>query len=80
MIFNNFSFKYFICLDVVGSLGCFDNFSNQRPRVYNFFDFSGNLCNRAIFDNWSKFDAFGSGIAFNNNGDLASVYVLSEVD
>jgi len=71
---------FLIKIEIVGSFGCFDNFSNQRSKVYNFFDFSGNLCNRAILDNYSKFDAFGSGVAYNADGDLVSVLILSETD
>jgi len=73
-------FLYDVNDEIVGSVGCFDNFSNQRSKVYNFFDFGGNLCNRAILDNYSKFDAFGSGVAYNDNGDLVSVFILSETD
>jgi len=73
-------FVYDVNDEIVGSFGCFDNFSNQRSKVYNFFDFSGNLCNRAILDNYSKFDAFGSGVAYNADGDLVSVLILSETD
>jgi len=71
-------FVYDINDNVIGSVGCFDNFSNQRSKVYQFFDFNGNLCNRAILDNYSRFDSFGSGIAYNADGDLVSVFVLSE--
>lgn len=79
-----FFFKFLVLniknIDVIGSVGCFDNFSNQRAKVYNIFSLNSDVCNKAIVDNYSKFDAFGTGVAFNNDGDLVSVFVLSEVD
>ena len=65
----------------MGSYACFDNFSNQRSRVYQLFESSGNICNRAVRDNWSKFDSFGSGIAYDvSAGEYVSVYVLTNAD
>jgi len=55
-------------------------FQIKDQKFTTFFDFSGNLCNRAILDNYSKFDAFGSGVAYNADGDLVSVLILSETD
>ena len=66
----------------MGSYACFDNFSNQRSKVYQLFESSGGyVCNRAVRDNWSRFDSFGSGIAFDAAaGEYVSVYVLTDAD
>jgi hypothetical protein len=65
----------------LGSYACFDNFSNQRPKVYQLFEGSGNACSRAVRDNWARFDSFGSGIAYDAAaGEYVSVYVLTDAD
>jgi hypothetical protein len=63
----------------LGSYACFDNFSNQRAKVYNLFESSGRVCNRAVREKWSKLDSFGSGIAYNA-GEIVSVFVLADTD
>lgn len=75
-------FVYDVNNNYLGSYACFDNFSNQRSKVYQLFESSGGyVCNRAVRDNWSRFDSFGSGIAFDAAaGEYVSVYVLTDAD
>lgn len=61
----------------LGSISCYDNFSNTRPKVYRLFESFGQICNKDAIRNWKLFDTIGSGIASNQNGDIVNVVALT---
>lgn len=82
LFWNDFKIKTFniilIKLDEVGTIACFDNFTNSRPKVYNLFESYGTICNKEAAKNWKDFDTMGSGVASNANGDVVNVIVLTK--
>ena len=83
---KNKIFKYFInnvitflfILVYLGSLACFDNFSNIRAKIYDFSEIIWPLCNKIVRENYINFNVFGTGVAYNAKGDFIFVTILSE--
>jgi len=60
----------------VGSIACFDNFSNSRARIYGLFETYGDICNKKVITNWKHFDSVGTNVGWNANGDLFTYAAL----
>lgn len=69
-----------------GKLTCFDNYSNQKypvrqyPNEVDNFRYSCSLNsgrNRNI-QNWKKFNAYGSAVAYNKQGDTYHIFALTQ--
>jgi hypothetical protein len=69
-----------IFLDYIGSAACFDNFSNQKAKIYNYGELPWAICNRVVRDNFGRLEAYGGGLAYNSDGDLVATVVLSDYD
>jgi len=60
----------------VGTIACFDNFTNSKARVYGLFEQYGNICNKQVVANWKQFDSVGTNVGWNANGDFFSYAAL----
>jgi len=63
----------------IGSIVCYDNFSNTRAKVYSYGETYGQVCNKAVVDYWTNFDSAGSGFGYNSNGDFFQYTAMSQL-
>ena len=63
-------------VESVGTIACFDNFTNSKARVYGLFEQYGNICNKQVVANWKQFDSVGTNVGWNANGDFFSYAAL----
>ena len=74
------SLKYNI--DNFGQVTCFDNFSNQRHKVYSLAETERYVCSKntkvaGALDNWKKYTMYGTGHSVNANGDAFMAIALT---
>ena len=74
------SLKYNI--DNFGQVTCFDNFSNQRHKVYSLAETERYVCSKntkvaGALDNWKKYTMYGTGHSVNANGDAFMAIALN---
>jgi len=66
-------------LESIGSIVCYDNFSNSRARIYGYAETYNQICNKAVVQYWGNFDSAGSGFGYNSNGDIFQYTALSQL-
>jgi len=65
-----------------GQVTCFDNFSNQRHKVYSLVESQRYGCSKntkvvGALDNWKKYTVYGTGHSVNSNGDVFMAIALT---
>jgi len=73
-------FLYNVNDNYIGSAACFDNFSNQRGKVYTYGELPWAICNKVARDAYGRLEAYGGGLAYNSDGDMVAAVVLSDYD
>jgi len=64
----------------IGSAACYDNFSNQKGKVYTYGELPWAICNKVARDSYGRLEAYGGGIAYNADGDMVAAVVVSDMD
>ena len=72
----------FFFKDNFGQVTCFDNFSNQKHRLFNLIDNQRYACSKnsgvpQAVSNWKKYNVYGTGHAVTPNGDAFMAIALS---